>query len=251
MKKLNIKVIACKSMFREISLLAANNKNFIDITYIRQGFHDTPELLNRKLQEIIDEIDAGQDIFSFKPVAGRDFDAIVLCYGLCSNAVLNLSSKKYTLVIPRCDDCIALILGSQTDYLDYFNRHKGTYFFTPSWIENAYVPSPQNEDRKFDEYVEKYGVENAGYLMDIKNTTLKNYKRFTYISWKQLDFPEYEEYTKNAAGHYDMEYDNVRGCDTLLSDMLSGNWDERFVLVPKNCSTVRDYEKVLSWEKIC
>lgn len=250
MERLSLKVVACKSLFREVSLLAANSKNFIDATYLGQGFHDAPGVLNRRLQEIIDKIDSGEDIFSYKSKYGRDFDAIVLCYGLCSQAVINLSSKKYNLVIPRCDDCIALLLGSQTEYINYFSSHKGTYFFTPSWIENAYVPSPQNEESKLNEYVQKYGEEDARYLTDIKNSTLKNYERFTYISWDRLDFPEYEEYTKNAAKHYSLEYHNKKGSEKFLSDLLSGNWDERFAVIPKNCKAVRDYNKIISWEKI-
>ena len=102
------KVIACKALFREFSLLASQTQTILDITYMRQGLHDTPDLLRRALQEEIDKVDENADMHSNEQRPGRTFDAILLGYGLCSNGVAGLSSKKYPLVVPRSDDCIVL-----------------------------------------------------------------------------------------------------------------------------------------------
>ncbi len=149
---LRLKLIACKALFRECSCLAAQSENFIDATYLRQGLHDMPKLLHEALQKEIDGIDSGGDIHTAKPQPGRDFDAILLGYGLCGSAVSGLCSQKYTLAIPRCDDCISLLLVSYARYRAYFDAHSGTYWYSASWIENAYTPSEQNDAALFSDY---------------------------------------------------------------------------------------------------
>lgn len=238
---LRLKLLACKALYREFSLLTAACGNFIDATYLRQGLHDTPQLLRKALQEEIDKIDAGEDVHSLGPRFLKDFDAILLGYGLCSNGIVGLSSKKYMLVAPKTDDCIGLLLGSYNRYREYFDYHSGTYWYTPSWIENAYTPSEEMEKARFTEYAEKYGEENAQYLME-NELMLGSYNRAAYIAWDELPFPEYEEYTKRAAQYHGWDYDKVKGGAALLNDFVNGVWDERFLVVPPGRSIEADYE---------
>lgn len=238
---LRLKLLACKALYREFSLLTVRCGNFIDATYLRQGLHDTPQLLRKALQDEIDGIDAGEDVHSYTPRFRKDFDAILLGYGLCSNGIAGLSSKRYALVAPRTDDCIGLLLGSYKRYREYFDSHSGTYWYTPSWIENAYTPSEEMEKAGFAEYSEKYGEENAGYLME-NELMLGNYDRAAYIAWDELPFPEYEEYTRRAAQYYGWDYDKVKGDLSLLRDFINGKWDERFLIVPPGGKIEADYE---------
>ena len=53
---MRLKIIACKALFRELSYLAALSENAVDITWMRQGFHSTPDKLRVLLQKEIDEI---------------------------------------------------------------------------------------------------------------------------------------------------------------------------------------------------
>lgn len=238
---LRLKLIACKALYREFSLLTATGKNFIDATYLQQGLHDTPKLLNKALQKEIDQIDKGEDVHSYYPRWGRDFDAILLGYGLCSNGIIGLSSKKYKIVVPKTDDCIALLLGSYQRYKEYFDQHCGTYWYTPSWIENAYTPSEEMEKSIYTGYVEQFGEENAKYLVETE-LMVKNYKRAAYVAWDELKFDEHEEYTKKAAKHFGWEFDHVQSDKRFLEDFVGGNWDERFLVVKPGQRIEADYE---------
>lgn len=182
------KIIACKALFRELSLLASRTQTTLDITYMRQGLHDTPDLLRRALQDEINKIDADADLHTNEQKQSRKIDAILLGYGLCSNGVAGLSSKKHSLVVPRTDDCIGLFLGSYSKYREYFDQHPGTYWYNASWIENAYTPSEMNRQLKLAEYTELYGEDNAEYLVDTETTT-KNYSNAAYVHWDELPFP--------------------------------------------------------------
>jgi hypothetical protein len=237
---LRLKMIACKALYREVSLLTANCENYVDVTYIKQGLHDTPKILNDTLNSEIAKIDAGDDIHSTKPEYGRDFDAILLGYGLCSNGIVGLSSKKYPIIVPRSDDCIALFLGSYEKYKQEYDKNSGTYWYTASWIENSNMPSESTRKEMYKHYVKKYGEDNADFLLE-NMLSIKNYSRAAYVSWDALDFPQYEQYTQDAAEYYGWEYEKIKGSPQLLADFIEGNWDDRFLVAPPNHKIVADY----------
>jgi len=234
------KVLACKALFRELSLLASQTRTMLDITYMRQGLHDTPDLLRRALQEEIDKVDSNTDLHSNEQKTGRSFDAILLGYGLCSNGVAGLSSKKHTLVVPRSDDCIGLFLGSYQKYREYFDTHPGTYWYNASWIENAYTPSENSRRLKLEEYTELYGEDNALYLVDVETTT-KNYNNAAYVDWDELPFPACEQYTRDAAAYFGWHFDKVKGGSGWLRDLIEGRHDSRFAIARPGEKLAADY----------
>ena len=85
------------------------------MTWLPQGLHDTPELLHKRLESELDRLYADIEDRALrcpKP------DYIGLCYGLCSNGVVGLTARDIPIVVPRCDDCTALFLGSQKRYME-------------------------------------------------------------------------------------------------------------------------------------
>ena len=56
-----LKLIACKVLQREVASLMYRCPNTIDVTMIKQGYHETPEILRKVLQEEIDRIDGNTD----------------------------------------------------------------------------------------------------------------------------------------------------------------------------------------------
>ncbi|MDR1472701.1 MAG: DUF1638 domain-containing protein [Synergistaceae bacterium] len=241
---MRLKVIACKVLFREISLIAANCENYLDVTYIRQGLHNTPELLQKTLRAELEKIDAGNDVYTYKSRCDykeRDFDAILLAYGLCSNGLVGLCSKKYPLVAPRAHDCITLFLGSQEAYQNSLNSQGGTFWYNASWIENSsFMPSKESVEALSVIYTERYGEESAKYL--IEQEWPESYKRCAYIKWDELDFPQYEKYTEDAAAYLGASFDVVRGDSGMLRDFIEGRWDdERFLVTKPGQKIAADY----------
>ena len=234
------KVLACKALFRELSYIAAHSDALLDITYMRQGLHDTPDLLRRALQAEIDLIDSDADLHSNEQKRDHTFDAILLAYGLCSNGTAGLSSKKFKLVVPRSDDCIALFLGSHQKYKTFFDANPGTYWYNASWIENAYTPSEESRRQKLLEYTEKYGEDNALYLLDTECTT-KNYNTAAYVHWDELPFPACEQYTRDAAAYFGWQFKKMDGESGWLRDFLEGRHDGRFAVANPGESLAADY----------
>lgn len=242
---MHLHVIACSVMTREISLLAATCENSLRIHYMKQGLHTRPDELRNAIQGEIDAIDAAVDTPAGDPDAAvrPDPDAIVLAYGLCSNGICGLRSRYYRIVAPRAHDCIALILGSRERYREQTERHAGTYWYTPGWIEQTPMPGRERVAALRREYVERYGAENADYLMDMEQDWLRAYNRCAYVAWPALHKETYRRVTRDSASYLEWEYAEVPGDDDLLRRLLGGPWDDDFLIVPPGSSIVPSFSE--------
>lgn len=240
---MRLKLIACKAMTRELSYLTSLSENNIDITFMRRSYHDAPDVLRRMLQAEIDAVETGKDAHTnelggngdiISPYPLDDFDAILIGYGLCSNAVVGLHSKTHPLVIPRGHDCITLFLGSKERYEAYFKTLPGSMWYTTSWIENGQPPCERFHQRQIEFYREKgYDEADLEFFLEDMNGWTKNYKNAAYIKMPFFDKPELQEFTKEAADFYHWDYVMVDGDMSLMKKFVDGIWDpEEFLVAP-------------------
>ena len=236
---MRLKLIACKALFRELSYVSALTDNMIDITWMRQGYHTEPELLHKLLQEEIDAIEEGTDPHSYRIRARKgeedpkDFDAILLGYGLCSNAVAGIRARKHRLVIPRAHDCITLFLGSKERYASCFKEIPGCYWYTASWIENGGVPGKERYERMKERYEEMgYDEETVEYLIEALDG-LKNYHNAAFVRMPFGDNDRYSAQTKESAEYLGWDYHELTGDLNLLERFVAGDWNEEDFLILK------------------
>lgn len=225
-KILKLKCIACEVLARPIYLCAARSPHLIDVEMNKFGLHLHPEKLRRELQAGIDRIEG--------------YDAILLGYGLCGQATAGLQSRSIPLVIPRAHDCITLFLGSRTRYLEQFNQTPGTYWFAQDYIErhdgsgaalSMGVGSEVSLASVYDEYVEKYGKDNADYLMEVMGTWQKNYQRAVYVDMGVGDGSAVQAQAKAEAARYGWTFERMEGDLILIRHLLEGDWGEDFLIV--------------------
>lgn len=220
---MRIKVIACKVMQREMYLCAANSPNIIDIQWLKQALHNEPERLRAQLQQAIDETDNNTE---------ETYDTIVLGYCLCSNGIIGLHSTRHPIVIARGHDCITMLLGSKERYKELFNTYNGgIYWYSPGWIEHSLQPGKERYEMIYKSYADKYGEENAQYLMDMEQNWFKEYKHALYIKTEWLDNTGYQAYTKECADYLGWQCHITDGNFRLIKDMFDGKWDNENILV--------------------
>lgn len=239
MKKLNLKVIACKIFYREVCCITYNSPHFIDVTWVCQGLHDRPDELKNVLQKELDLIDGGADIHTTDlSLEAEAFDAIVLLYGLCSNGVIGLSSKKYPLIIPRTHDCIAILLGNKKRYNALFNSLEGIYWYSPGWMDCTLMPGAKRLNILKDRYVQNYGEKNADYLMEMEQGWIKEYNHLVFIDSRELTTENYEREARKAATELGWQFTKVEGSMTLLHNILGGDWDDDDILIIPPCRKI-------------
>lgn len=223
---MRLKFILCKVMQREAYLCASQSRNVVDIVLMPQGLHDTPQILRQQVQA---ELDKTRD------AAGKTYDAMLLGYGLCSNGIAGLRCQ-IPIVVARGHDCMTLLLGSRTRYQDYFDRHKGVYWYSVGWIENVLMPGQERCEKMLAEYTDKYGADNAQYLMDMEQTWIKEYRRATFIDWDLPGSDEARDYTRKCAEYLHWEFDEIKGDRGLMQRLVDGQWCESdFLAAPPGC----------------
>ncbi|HBF38349.1 MAG TPA: hypothetical protein DDW50_13630 [Firmicutes bacterium] len=243
----HFKLIACEILFREICYCVSQSRNMIDMQFMSKGLHDLGDCkMVPLLQAAIDVAD------------DKQYDAILLGYGLCNNGIRSLHAAL-PLVVPRAHDCITLLLGSKEQYDRYFDTNPGTFFKSPGWVERDFdpnaslqsIPSQLGIKHSYPEYEEKYGSENARYLMESLGDWFKNYRKLAYIDTGFGDFQSYKELTKQQADNRGWEYEELSGSVDLLQRLLDGKWDpEDFLVVPPGYSiqALYDRKKIIGYE---
>ncbi len=247
---LKLKIIACDVLNREISYLASQSKQYVDVTFLNQGLHNTPDMLRERVQS---EINKANEEFPYNYYnTCPNYDYIILGYGLCSNGIAGLTSKKIPLVVPKAHDCITFLLGSKEKYKSYFDKNPGTYWFSSGWIERGWQPSELKYNTLLNDYTQRYGEDNAEYLMEMEQNWMKEYKNAGFISWEHLRNNEYyREFTKNSSDFFNWNYVELEGNDSLMKNILNGEFKKNEVLIiPPGGVVEASYDDEIIKEKL-
>lgn len=234
---MRLKIIACEVLFREICLCAAYSKNVVSTEFMKRGLHENPDILRSELQERIDETN------------DNIYESILLGYALCSNGVAGIQARSIPLVVPRAHDCITLFLGSKENYDKHFADEPGTYYYTHGWLERAGTGVERRTQdgrglgKKYAEYVEKYGEDNAKYLMEFESSWIENYSRAAFINLDFVDFGYYREHVKGIAVEKGWKYEELPGDIRLIKRLIDGEWTEdEFLIVPPGQEIIPSYD---------
>jgi hypothetical protein len=214
-------VVACAVLEDEIRHYAAGLPQVAHVDMLQQGLHNEPDKLRVEVQAAIDR-------------AERDHDAqaVVLGYGLCSRGTEGITGRSALVVIPRAHDCITLLLGDKDRYATYVRDCPGTYWYSPGWNKAHTPPGKERYEKLLAQYVQKYGQEDAQFLMESEQQWFRSYTRATYVDLGVGVTPRDLQYTQSCAQWLGWQYDHQRGDPALLLELLRGPWsDERFVVL--------------------
>jgi hypothetical protein len=197
------KIIACATVIEEMLPVMPPGLKYEVLEF---GLHTNPEKLRQALQKAIDS-------------SAPDITTVILGYGLCSQAVVGLSSPDRTLVVPRVDDCIALFLGSVEEYNLQHKNTPGTLYMTKGWIEAG---SPLDERG---DMIKRYGEARARLLF---KQMIRNYTRLVFINTGNYELENYRARSKEL----ELQFEEIKGSNSIIRRILFGPWDSDFVIVP-------------------
>ncbi len=226
---MRLKCIACDVLARPVYLSAAHSPHIVDVTLERFGLHLQPSELRSKLQEQIDTTDE-EDVY----------DAVVLAYGLCGKATEGLIAGDIPFVIPRAHDCITLFLGARGRYEGEFQGCPGTYWYVQDFIqrgESEDIPLSiggnmiVDEETVYAQYVEKYGKDNADYLMEVMGGWQAHYDRAAYIDMGLGEGEAVADNARRDAEKHGWRFERLAGDLVLIRRLLFGDWDDEDFLV--------------------
>lgn len=225
---MKLKVIACEAFTLEFNYCRSESPHELDFTFQQFGLHDTPDELRAELQNQIDLVPEGE------------YDYILVGYALCSRGTAGITTQHTPLVLFQAHDCITVFLGSRRRYMEEFTKQPGTYYYSPGWVERKEAKINQKQLKevqerikktRYQQYVEKYGEDNAKYLIEMESQWVQNYTRAAFVNMDIGDIEKYREFTKNVAKQRNWSYEELQGELTLVRKFLSGEWDDDFLIV--------------------
>lgn len=235
---MRLRAIACEVLARPLYAAAVSSPHVVDFDLMDRGLHNDPELLRGTLQAKIDEVNSER------------YDAVALGYALCSNSTAGLVARRLPLVVPRAHDCITLYLGSRGAYTEEFNAHPGTYYYTADYTERMLTDgvalgavADSAIQKSYEEYVEKYGEDNAKYLMEVMGGWRQNYKRAAFIAMGVGSDDNAATRARQDAETNGWAFERIEGNARLLHKLLHGEWDEEFLRVPPGEAIAVTYDE--------
>ena len=240
---MHLKVLACEIAAREIYFCAAHSRNTLSVELFTQGLHDNSDVMRERLQAEIGAVEAD------------GYDAVLLGYGLCNNGIAGLRARTLKLVVPRAHDCITFFLGSKERYAEEFEQHPGTYYYTSGWIEyperrgekpelmkNSGLGDSWHQMKEYRKLVEKYGEDNAKYLVDMMGKWQAEYRRGAFIDFAFSGHLGFDERVREICREKGWDFQMLQGRLELIQSWLDGPWDaERFVVVEPGQQIAADY----------
>ncbi len=216
-EKLPVVILACQVMESMLEGLIPDGLAS-QVTYFDYGLHRAPDKMTWTLQEAIDSIEQPS--------------LVVLGYGLCGNGLRGIKAGRHTLLVPRVDDCIALLLGSRQAYIREFETVPGTYYLSKGWLESGSHPL-----KEYHEYVERYGPEDAAWVMDQQ---YQHYERLVMVAHNQADLDKYRPQAQEVAKYcerWGFRYEEILGSDAYVRRLIEvavalDQADGDFVVIP-------------------
>jgi hypothetical protein len=216
-------IVACKTLINEMRSFLPSNAIYY---CVEPGLHMNPGQMRDALQAIIDRITA-------------DMDKIILGYGLCSMGVIGLRAPHSQLVIPRQDDCIAILLGSRRAYLKELIREPGTYFLSKGWIDAGITLLDELGKMR-----QRYGARRAERVI---SRMLQHYRRLVFINMGYHDPEPYRQFSREAAEVLKLDFQEIKGTPEFLTKICNGPWDDDFVVAPAGHTiSLADFKMVTS-----
>lgn len=209
---MKVKVISCE-IFRWIC--EENKYPNYDYVFYEIAQHDHPHQLNQKLQNEINH--------------SQHYDIILLLYGLCGNAINNLTSKNVDMYVFKAHDCSTILLANQKKHLNQ------------QWSCFALVNSKKSSGALTYEFLKLKYEENAQYLWEI----LRFDKELVYINFNKVEDTEAKKQLLEEGKKIIHEY---KGSKDVVYAILNMKKHDLILKIykDKKIKSVYDLDKVIT-----
>ena len=238
---MRLQLITCDMLMVPVQHLAASSAHEVVISDLSASLHVDPIPLRDRIQEEIDRVEA----------ADPEADAIVLGYGLCGGATAGLVARSKPLVLPRAHDCVTIFLGSRDRYQQEHGATPGTYWFTEDnvkrgdalkgWLLGDSGRSDAVNDT-YGEYIEKYGQENADYLMEALGEWQSHYERGAFLETGLATDDTVHDRAQEESQLRGWRFESVLSDLTLIERLLHGEWNDDFIVVQPGEALAMSYD---------
>ena len=200
-------ILACSSLRDYVDFAQRRVKTDYPVVYLDKIYHRDPEEMREHIKEALLKLP-------------EDVDTVLIAMGYCGGSWEGISAKQ-TLVIPKIDDCVSILLQTQDSVTSNLKQpghlyvrekqpesFKGIFERMTAQIDDATKAKYHRDWQKF------YN------MMTIIDTGINDCRSDAYKSAVQED-----------ADWLDAGVEYVNGGTYLLEKLFRGDWDEQFLVV--------------------
>ncbi|MBQ8830064.1 MAG: DUF1638 domain-containing protein [Oscillospiraceae bacterium] len=161
-------LLGCGTIQKELEdVIEQNGLCDLDVIWLESGLHAVPNDLKKELQKHIDE--------------AENYDEVILGYGLCGNALLDITATHCDVLYPATDDCISAFMCENCRAAEL---RRDSYFLSRGWLT---MKTSDSLIEQFNKVMEQYDEETAQEILEMM---YGNYKRIVYLKVEDEIAPE-------------------------------------------------------------
>lgn len=208
----NTIIMACSSLRHHVKAAQQRMGTSFEVVELNRALHAKPARMRDKIIETM----AGLP---------PQIETVLVGMGFCGGS-WNQVQLNHRVVIPKVDDCITLLL--HTDDTRHANLKKPGHFYFRDSDTGAYTLRGMLK-----RLCEKHGREEG---KSIFKSWFKNYTNADIIDTGAYDChsPAYLEKARQNADLIHCALGHVSGSNRILEKMVSGRWDEQFLVLYPN-----------------
>lgn len=213
-------ILACKNLRLHLEKAQETMHTQIPVIELDTSLHKDPPLMREKIIEEISRIP-------------HQFDTVLAAMGFCGGSWKNIRCDR-TVVIPRNDDCISMLLTTN-DVPKTNLKAVGCMYLSDNRDREMTIPGIREH------LLERYGEKRGTRLFDLY---FRNYHRVCIIDTGTYDSygPEFLEFARKSADLIHGDVVHVPGSNKILEKLVSGQWDSQFyILRPGETLTEDDF----------
>lgn len=210
-------LISCGTLEDEVRKVLATMSSPPRLIFTEAALHDKPTSQMREaLQKELDAI-------------GPEVSRVLFAYGLCGGAIRGLVTGDFTLIVPRVDDCLPLLLGSREKVAEA--SQIPSFFLTAGWLKFS--------NKCYYDTIARMGERKTAIVYKM---LLANYKRFLFIDTGAYDLLQARADMEDRLQRHSLPADSLPGNLAWLERLVTGPW------TPEDFLTVLPHSPV-QWDE--
>lgn len=206
---MNIVILSCSSLKDYVEEAQKVSHTDYPVIYLDRKYHMEPRIMR---QMILEE----------EKKMSPNIDTVLVAMGFCGGSWEQVTFTRRT-VIPRVDDCISLLLQKTDEYIP--NLKETGHMYMADIDPEDFDMEKMFRDMPCDEYE---GISKD----ELLHMFFDNYHYLDVVDTGFNDCYS-EDYAAKAQKNADLmnvTLDYVEGSNHLLEKLISGNWDEQFLI---------------------
>ena len=200
----NAVILACRTLEAELNRAISNTSCPYPVIWLEAGDHNVP---HRRREAVLAALER---------CCG--YDTVLMAMAHCGGALEGIESKNITLVIPCCDDCLTILLGSHRKRKEC----AGLYLLTKGWMDGR-----KSILTEYEHCLQVYGESRTRRIF---TEMFRNYQGIGLISCEEE--AEKLNRAEEFADCLQLPVVRISGTTAYLEALLTGPWDDaRFQVI--------------------